>query len=178
MSTPPNTRTALLAALAAVIWAGPLAAQQPDSPSLVVLVRHAERVDDSASDPELTPAGMDRAEALAELLADAGITRIHSTDTRRTRDTARPLADALGLEIESWNPRDLDAMAAWLQSRSGRHLVVGHSNTTDELAIALGGESYGSIVEAWEYDRLYLLSPAPEGSMVTTLLRYGVTSTP
>jgi 2,3-bisphosphoglycerate-dependent phosphoglycerate mutase len=149
----------------------------PDRPSggptALFLVRHAERDTDHPDDPGLTPVGRDRAEALARLLADAGITRIHSTDTRRTRDTAAPLARLLSLPVELYDASDLSSLARALLEEPGRHLVVGHSNTTPTLAEALGGSGYGPIVEAWEYDRLYLLRPGPPGAVTTVLLRYG-----
>ncbi len=148
-----------------------LAAQ--DGASLIVLVRHAERAGPSAEDPGLTELGSERALALARLLIDSGITAIHSTDTQRTRDTGAPLAKRLGLSIELYDGRDLEAVAEHLLALPGRHLVVGHSNTTDELSALLGGEAFGEIIEAWEYDRLYLLTPRPEGGMETVLLRYG-----
>jgi 2,3-bisphosphoglycerate-dependent phosphoglycerate mutase len=151
----------------------PLLAQTQEGPSLVVLVRHAERAGPSADDPGLTLIGAERALVLARLLEDAGITRIHSSDTRRTRDTALPLARNQGLEIEIYNHRDLEGFAAELMKLPGRHLVVGHSNTTDEMSVFLGGASHGAIVEEWEYDRLYFLTPRPEGGMETVLVRFG-----
>lgn len=148
-------------------------AQQAEGPSLIVLVRHAERAGPSAEDPGLTELGSERARELSRLLADAGLTRIHSSDTRRTRDTARPLAERLGRPVEIYDHRALEAFARELRQQEGRHLVVGHSNTTDELAVYLGGSSHGEIVEAWEYDRLYLLTPRPGGGMETVVLRFG-----
>jgi phosphohistidine phosphatase SixA len=150
-------------------------------PSLVVLVRHAEKATAPADDPPLSPVGVERARTLARTLADAGITRIHSSDTRRTRDTAAPLARALGLEIELYDPRDLPAMADRLLALPGRHLVVGHSNTTDVLSGLLGGATFGEIEEAWEYDRMYVLTPRPEvpgtapgrAGFETVLIRFG-----
>lgn len=153
--------------------AGPLAAPAAEGPSLVVLVRHAEQAGSSAEDPGLTELGRARAWQLARLLADSGITRIHSSDTRRTRETASPLAERLGLPIEGYDPGELEALAERLRESRERALVVGHSNTTDELAVLLGGASAGSIVEEWEYDRLYLLTPDPGGGMAATLIRYG-----
>jgi 2,3-bisphosphoglycerate-dependent phosphoglycerate mutase len=144
-----------------------------DGPSLVVLVRHAERAGPSADDPGLTPIGAERALVLARLLEDAEITRIHSSDTRRTRETALPLARHGGLEIEIYDHRDLERLAAQLLTMPGRHLVVGHSNTTDEMSVLLGGDSHGPIVEAWEYDRLYFLTPRPGGGMETIMIRFG-----
>jgi phosphohistidine phosphatase SixA len=156
-------------------WAGPDPALGP--PSAVFLVRHAERPAELADDPGLTPDGQARALDLALLLEDAGITRIHSTDTRRTRETAAPLARSLGLELEIYDGAEGEAFARELVRAPGRHLVVGHSNTVPELSVALGGEGFGEIQEAWEYDRLYLLIPGPEG-METVLLRYGVRARP
>jgi len=147
-------------------------------PDLVVLVRHAEKADEPASDPPLSPEGTARALELSRVLADAGITRIHSTDTRRTRETVAPLAAALGIEVELYESRDLPAMAARLGTLPGRHLVVGHSNTTDALSEAMGGETFGEIVEAWEYDRLYFLTPRGDGDgFGTVLVRFGAHAT-
>jgi len=143
---------------------------QKQLPLEVFLVRHAEKTK-AESDPDLTEAGAARASLLADMLIDAGVMHIHSSDTVRTRDTAAPLAKRLGLEVELYDPRDLPAMAAQLKSAGGRHLVVGHSNTTDKLTELLGGEGGAPIVEATEYNRLYF--GASDGSATSTLLRFG-----
>lgn len=135
------------------------------------LVRHAEK--QTGDDPALTAAGETRADALADLLIDAEIERIHSSDYRRTRDTAAPLAAHLDLPVELYDPRDLPGLAAQLKAEGGRHLVVGHSNTTPPLAEALGGDGGDPIVEATEYDRLYVVTVGPDGTVTSTLLRYG-----
>jgi len=140
--------------------------------SVLFLVRHAERAAEPADDPGLTPEGAERARELARLLGQAGITRIHSSDTRRTLETARPLAEASGVEIELYDPDDPAALAAELLGSEGRHLVVGHSNTIPELAEVLGGDGHGEIESAWEYDRLYILTPRAE-RVETILLRFG-----
>ncbi len=133
----------------------------------VYLVRHAEKVTGEAlmalpdrSDPPLTESGMLRAEQLADLLADAKIVKIWSTDTRRTRDTAQPLADRLSLPIEIYDASDLSAFAAKLKGEMATALVVGHSNTTPNLAEALGADPGAPIVEATEYNRLYIVDLA------------------
>jgi hypothetical protein len=82
-----------------------------------------------------------------------------------------PLADALGIQPAVYDASDLDAFTAVLRSSPGRHLVVGHSNTTPGVAEALGGDP-GSPIEPLEYDRLYLV--IPDGETVNTiLLRFG-----
>jgi len=143
--------------------------------TLVFLVRHAERADDggmaSEEDPHLSAAGEERAEVLARMLKDAGITHIHSSDYLRTRETAAPLAAATGLEIHTYDVRNLESFAAELLATPGRHLVVGHSNSTPDLVAALGGDPFGEI-DSMEYDRLYLVSVGADG-VETVLFRFG-----
>jgi len=137
---------------------------------VIVLVRHAEKVDDSR-DPELSEAGRIRTRRLAELLADSGVEAVYSTDFIRTRETARPLAESLGLAVELYDPSDLEGFAAKLEAGPSRALVVGHSNTTGELVSLLGGEA-GSSIEDDEYDRLYVVTIASDGEVATVLLRF------
>ena len=94
----------------------------------IFLVRHAEKTAEK-NDPGLTQAGQARALALANRLGGEGITHIHSSDFIRTRDTAEPLAEKLGLDVEIYDPSDLAVIAKKLKATPGRHLVVGHSNT-------------------------------------------------
>ncbi len=139
---------------------------------MVYLVRHAEKANDGTDDPPLAIAGRIRVQTLKALLADVGLTHVHTTDWKRTRDTARPFAEEAGVELALYDPRELETLAAGIIATPGRHLVAGHSNTTPRLVAALGGESGGEIDEL-EYDRLYILVIEPGGSTVTTLLRFG-----
>ncbi|MDT8368156.1 MAG: histidine phosphatase family protein [Longimicrobiales bacterium] len=128
---------------------------QSDTPTVVILVRHAERADDgSEPDPPLSDRGRSRAECLAETLAHAGVTRVFSTPYLRTMHTARPVAARLGLEVETYDPRSLGSFAASLDGMGGVVLVVGHSNTTPRLVEALGADPVQPIAED-EYDRLH-----------------------
>jgi probable phosphoglycerate mutase len=156
---------------------------EAQSETLIFLVRHAERADDGpeanrmamdpqmAEDPPLSATGRDRAVLLAEMLSDAGITHIHTTDYRRTRETVDPTAEGTGIEIATYDASDQEAFAEELISTPGRHLVVGHSNTTPALVKALGGEP-GLAIEPLEYDRLYVVIVS-EAGVRTILLRFG-----
>jgi phosphohistidine phosphatase SixA len=61
------------------------------------IVRHAER--DAGIDPPLNETGIARAQALLSWLADSGITAIYCPDFVRNIQTAKPLADSLGIPI-------------------------------------------------------------------------------
>jgi phosphohistidine phosphatase SixA len=148
--------------------AGARATQQA---ARILLVRHGETVEDGSRDPELSEAGRARADRLARVLANAGVTRVLSTDYKRTQGTAAPLARAAGLTVESYGPGDLAALAERLRGGTGVILVVGHSNTTPQLVGALGGDPHGTITEH-EHDRLYVLVPGEGGTATTLLLRY------
>ncbi len=143
--------------------------EQTREPLVVLLVRHAEKLE-TGDDPGLSQVGRKRAEALGALLRDAGIEHVHSSDYQRTRATAEPTAATLGLELELYDPDQLASLAARLQQQGGRHLVVGHSNTTPVLVRLLGGDPGSEIAEQTEFDRLYIVT---DGTPSTTLLRFG-----
>lgn len=151
----------------------PAVAQAPATDTVVVyLVRHAEKLDDSR-DPPLSEVGERRGLELARLLGDAGVSHVWSTEYRRTRATAQPLAAARGLTVRPYDANNLAGFAAQLLATPGRHLVVGHSNTTPALVRALGGNG-GNLIGDLEYDRLYVLTKA--GNHITTVqLRWGAT---
>ncbi len=119
------------------------------------VVRHAEKVvEEGNSDPGLTDQGHERARHVAHMLAAKGVTRILSSDFRRTRDTARPLAELTGIEVELYDPRDLEGLAGKLKAMTGVIAVIGHSNTTPELAALLSGTAVEPMDES-VYDRFY-----------------------
>jgi probable phosphoglycerate mutase len=80
----------------------------PPGATEVVLVRHGSARHSTPdqpldliagqSDPELTELGRDQALAVAERLSSAKPDAIFVTPLRRTQETARPLADRLGIE--------------------------------------------------------------------------------
>lgn len=118
------------------------------------LVRHTEKVDDGSKDPVLTQPGQKRAQNIAAMLSHAGIKYIFSTDYQRTQLTAKPLADFLNVEITSYDPSQLPSFAIQLQALDGNALVVGHSNTTPQLAQLLSGQPAIELDES-DYDHVF-----------------------
>ena len=160
---------AAAAALLAPLPAAQVVAQTPGQ-TVIYLVRHAEVAADGSQDPALSPAGRARAEQLAAMLKDAGITAVHSTDYRRTRETAAAVARATGRQVETYDPNALPAFADRLRRAGGRRVVIGHSNTTPQLVEALGGTVQRPIAES-EYDWLYIVTTG-QGTARTAVLRY------
>lgn len=149
-----SVRTSVALLVAALFLATPPSALAADPQGTTVyLVRHAEKEADGG-DPSLSVAGRARAARLAEILSKEPIGRILTTDRRRTRETAAPLAAARKVEVEVYDPFNLAAVASKLKDSQGVVLVVGHSNTTGELVRLLGGDPGTPIADS-EYDRLY-----------------------
>jgi broad specificity phosphatase PhoE len=130
---------------------------------VVFLVRHAERADAgmaaanmAGADPELSEAGKARATALAVLLKDAKITAIFTTEYKRTRDTAQPLAAATGVVATAIDSKDAATLIGKLKASSGNVLVVGHSNTVPDIIKALGvGEPVA--ISDDQFDNLFVV---------------------
>ena len=154
-------RRAFLILCASAVFIG-CGAKPAESDAVYYLVRHAEKTAET-SDPALTIEGMQRAQDLTERLKSVPVTMVYSSDYKRTRDTAAPIAAAKGLEVELYDPRDLEGLAKTLLSEKGHILVVGHSNTTPQLSALLGGPEGEPIVEATEYNRLYVLEKTHKG---------------
>jgi 2,3-bisphosphoglycerate-dependent phosphoglycerate mutase len=124
------------------------------------IVRHAEKATTPADDPELSEAGLKRAEDLAKLLKNEKIAGIYVTNYNRTRLTAKPTADKFTLVAENYDPSDLKTFASKVfQYYKGHNvLIVGHSNTVIPTLVALGGERPFSTLADDDYDVVFKLT--------------------
>ena len=150
----------------------------------VIFVRHAEKAERPADDPGLSPAGERRAAELARQLVDAdviaGIDAVYSTPFRRTEETARPVAEALGLPVNSYDANDTEAIMEYIvKEHKGKIiLVVGHSNTVPALIGNMGASKRVPEIAEDEYDNIYIVSIPWFGKTKTIRLRYGEPYTP
>jgi len=162
--------------LGAVMLAGCAGTLQESDTLEVYLVRHGEKAE--GADPALTPKGEARALALVEALEGVELDGVWSTDTRRTRMTAMPIAAEQVVDVRIYDGRNLPKLVAKLRKEGGVQLVVGHSNTTPDVVALLGGEPGAPIVEGTtggngEYDRLYRVSDGGTTELVRYGLRFG-----
>lgn len=128
--------------------------------STYYIVRHAEKeapANVMTSDVPLSAAGKDRAEALRGELLGKNIRRIYSTNYIRTRETAQPLSTATGVAIELYDPRDSSFIARLRSLGKGNTLVVGHSNTVDDLVNGLTGRKLLQDLPDTQYGDLFVV---------------------
>jgi broad specificity phosphatase PhoE len=152
----------------AALFSWPVATRV-DAQEAVYLVRHAERQDDTTDAP-LSPDGAARAARLGRMLRDAGITAVFATQYRRTIDTARPLAEALGLPVTSVTAGQNAELLARVRASAprARILIVGHSDTVPELLALLGYPVRVEIAKV-EYDNLFIVVPGGATPLVLRL---------
>lgn len=129
------------------------------------IVRHAEKeTADVAStmmknDPPLTEAGKQRAEDLKEILKTKKIGYIFSTNTIRTRSTAEPTRGYFNLVTETYTPLPDSAFISTLRSLKKNVLIVGHSNTVDDIVNKLCGQTkIPSDLPDTAYDNLFVIT--------------------
>lgn len=137
-------------------------------PSMIYVVRHAEKSAEG-KDPELTAQGVARAQNIATILHRSGIGSIFSSSTQRTQQTAQPLAQRIGVTVQTYDPRAPKELVERVKAQNGVVLVVGHSNTVPELVRLFGGAPGADIADN-EYDRLYQLIAGPNSAVTTVLL--------
>jgi broad specificity phosphatase PhoE len=148
-----------------------LALAVPAAAQTIFIVRHAERADGGtggatmmASDPDLSEAGRARAEALVNLLKDARITSIYTTQYKRTRQTAEPLAKAIGVTPTEVPAADTAGLIARLKA-GGNALVVGHSNTVGQVIEQLGATEPVKLADQ-DYDNLFVVVPGEKPTLI------------
>ena len=169
-------RSLLLIGLIAtyVFSAGPLAMAQP--PITLILVRHAEKkiVPPENKDPDLSPAGLERAEELARMFGGAGVTAIYATQYKRTQQTVKPLADKLRLTVNQVEAKETAELVKQIRARGAGQVIfiAGHNNSVPEIIAAMGGPKMPIIPES-EYDNLYILTVQNDGSARLLKLKYG-----
>lgn len=170
----------LIAAALVATGVTPIAAQRAAPPTVVLLVRHAEKAAEPAQDPPLTDGGHARARALVAVARDAGVSAIITTQYDRTRSTAAPTAAALSItpEVVSAGPLAQHAKAVADQVRKhagGTVLVVGHSNTIPAIVGALGAPQPRDLCDS-EYDTLFVVVLADTGPPRVVRSRFGAPS--
>lgn len=153
------------------------ALDKQSQPTIIYLVRHAEKdISDPANqDPDLTPAGIARAEALRTLLASEEVAGLYATKYLRTKNTLKPIAESASLEVKEYNAHDFSGLGnSILEQHKGKTVVVaGHSNTILPLIEALGAKRPVPDISDSQYDYLFKVVIAPDGAAAVDVTNYG-----
>lgn len=131
---------------------------QTDNSTTFFFIRHAEKIRNGDSDPNLTEKGKLRSGNWAEVFKNVDFDAIYSTNTQRTLNTAKPTADIKNLDIVVYDSKMIDILE-FAQTHKGKTiLIVGHSNTTPVLVNKLLGEEKYSQIEDNNNGNLYVVT--------------------
>lgn len=126
------------------------------------VVRHAEKDTSNVKDrdPDLSPEGKERAADLAKHLRGERLDSIFATNYKRTKLTGFQLADKIGITIKTYDASKQNAFAKQLlaNAEGKKMLIVGHSNTVQELLVAFGVEKPVKDLTDEDYDYIFLLT--------------------
>lgn len=168
----------------AVPWFGCLQATvfAADRPTQVLILQHAERFDftDTNRDPELTPAGKERARELARAVGNVGIAAVFAPKAKRMEQTVQPLQQSLKLpELEAYDQESLGKMIRLIDDKykgkvvlivgAGAHMGSGGIHDIIKELGCTGPECDAPDA----YDNLFLVTVYEPGKATMVKLKYG-----
>jgi len=149
----------------------PAPATQPAGPRIVMIIRHAEKPDETtgAKDPDLSKRGYERAAALAKVIPDRFpipdflIATKRSKGSNRPVETITPLSQAINENIESTFSDDQFAQAANEVLTDPKFtgkvvLIAWHHGKIPDLAKALGVKDCPDKWNPQVFDRVWQIT--------------------
>jgi broad specificity phosphatase PhoE len=152
--------------------------QATHAQSTIFVSRHADRYG-IEPDPSLTPTGEKQAQALAQLLSDANVRHIFTTELIRTQQTASPLARLAHVTPVTVPQQNFDELITKVRASLQPNqsiLVVGHRATVPKIVHAFTGKDIPPLGSG-EYGRLIAITLFPEGRSSVVTLRYASSPT-
>lgn len=145
--------------------------------TVVVLVRHAEALNTTTGDPDLSPVGERRAVQLGSFLADAlpgrTVDHLYAADTRRAQQTAASVANQFKLPINLLASSDWVGLVSRIKRdhRGETVVVVGYASTMPGVLNQLSASHL--TLEPEDFGSVYVVVMPSPGQPRTIHLRYG-----
>ena len=131
---------------------------QTDNGTTLIFIRHAEKMQNDAPDPQLTEKGILQSRQWVDVLKNVNIDAIYSTKTKRTFSTVGPLSTARKLDVVVYDEKTVDIKQLANVYKGQTILIVGHSNSTPKLVNSLLGTEKYPPIEDSDYNNLYIVT--------------------
>ena len=128
--------------------------------STFYLIRHAEKVRTNKSDrdPALNKKGIIRAQNWKEYFINKDISKIYSTNYKRTLETVKPIQEAIGLTAILYSSASIDYKDFISSNKGEIVLVVGHSNTIPNFVNELINDQVYDQIDDLNNSNLYIVN--------------------
>ena len=145
-----------------------------DTATTFIVLRHAE-TSGAGTDPNLSAAGLARADELRRILGNVPLAAVFSSNYNRTRQTAQPTATDKSLTVNIYDPLNQSPLVDnWLAAYRGQTvLVLGHSNTVPVLLNLFVGSNEFSNLPDTEYNNLFIATVSERGRAKILHMKYG-----
>jgi broad specificity phosphatase PhoE len=138
--------------------------KQKEQLTTFYFIRHAEKAADQGSDPELTERGEKRAVNWVNYFFLKDVDHVISSDYKRTKATAAPLAKAKKLGVDIYDVKTVDGISLLETYRGKTVALYGHSNTINAYANALQTDSIYNDLEETDYDHFFIVRVDKDGN--------------
>ena len=122
------------------------------------------RTDKSDKDPKLNEYGMLRAIKWQEYFSDKNISKIYSTNYKRTLETVKPIQESSDIIPIIYSPSDIDYKNFIMSNKIEVVLIVGHSNTIPDFVNGLISENVYSQIDDLNNSNLYVVNICESGT--------------
>lgn len=144
---------------------GPKQGQPVDNEGITTFyfIRHAEKQLDQGNDPELTEEGKTRASAWVNYFFLKNVDHIISSDYKRTKATAAPLAASKKMDIEIYDVKTTTGLELLKKYRGKTVALFGHSNTINKYTNELQNDSVYNALDDKDYDSYFYVRVSGSG---------------
>lgn len=140
--------------------------------TIYYFIRHAEKDTSNPEDhdPLLIPVGEERAEKWAQVFKDIQFDLVYSSSYKRTMATAKPIAKAQNLQIQTYNTEKLNDEEFRKETKGKTVLVVGHSNLNPEWVNYIIEEEKYEDIDEKDSGSLFIVWVHPNGQKTSQVL--------
>lgn len=136
----------------------------------IFILRHGEKTDDAAEDPELSDAGIKRSQYWKKVLQHTTFDQVFTTEFKRNIQTANLIASNSSVKPELYYPMSFDVLNFMNQIKGQTVLIIGHSNTIPDMVNRLINETKYPPMSHQNYNILYTITIGNDGETSSSML--------
>lgn len=136
----------------------------------IYIIRHTEKTSDTAENPDLSAAGIERAQYWKKVLQHIQFDQVFTTEFKRNIQTAELISNDSSVKPELYHPMSFDILRFINLIKGQKVLIIGHSNTIPDMVNRLIDETKYPPMSHKNYNVLYLVTINKNGDTSSSML--------